>query len=294
MTNSQVKRWAIAAVALALGAGLGACGDDDGDEASSSGATTTTAATETSSDGASGDEGGGGADLAAACATEAQLNPAVQDIPFPEGDEATPEETEAAIAYYDEEIAPLVADLRATAPDEIGDQVAAVDEAISVFGESGDFALIEDTGPGSPYAAFNDLAGFFFEECGDPQVAVSAVNYAFNGDVPASVGLNRIHFTNDGEDIHEMVLFRRNDGVTDAFADIFAMEDQAAAEELVEFVAAGFAAPGEDAYAEADLEPGDYAMVCFVPIGVTSEDQFETADAPPHFTAGMLREFTVE
>ena len=33
--------------------------------------------------------------------------------------------------------------------------------------------------------------------------------------------------------------------------------------------------------------PGEYAMVCFIPVGGAE-------DGPPHFTQGMVQEFIVE
>jgi hypothetical protein len=46
-----------------------------------------------------------------------------------------------------------------------------------------------------------------------------------------------------------------------------------------------FAEPGrEGAKVKAQLEPGRYALVCFLPVA---------GSGPPHFTRGMLREFTV-
>lgn len=56
---------------------------------------------------------------------------------------------------------------------------------------------------------------------------------------------------------------------------------------MAEFVTATFAEPGDEGSALVTLEPGDYAMVCFVPVGGGE-------DGPPHFTEGMLHEFTVE
>ena len=56
-------------------------------------------------------------------------------------------------------------------------------------------------------------------------------------------------------------------------------------------VAATGGAPGASEYAIADLTPGTYAMLCFVPEGTTSEDAYGTGQ--PHFMRGMVFEFTV-
>jgi hypothetical protein len=47
-----------------------------------------------------------------------------------------------------------------------------------------------------------------------------------------------------------------------------------------------------------DLEPGRYVIACFLPVGATPENMeaLESGElqGPPHFTQGMLEEFTVE
>ena len=63
-----------------------------------------------------------------------------------------------------------------------------------------------------------------------------------------------------------------------------------------------FAEPGATAAQTVTIgEPGDYLMVCFIPAGTTSLPSIDpNASAPPslgtgapHFTLGMLKEFTV-
>jgi len=61
---------------------------------------------------------------------------------------------------------------------------------------------------------------------------------------------------------------------------------------------ASFAAPGESDTLFVDLEPGGYVIVCFLPVGATP-DNMEALESgelqcPPHFTEGMVEEFTVE
>ena len=49
-------------------------------------------------------------------------------------------------------------------------------------------------------------------------------------------------------------------------------------------------------YAVADVQPGEYIMVCFLPQGAISMEALESTseEAPPHFVLGMKQEFTVE
>ena len=124
--------------------------------------------------------------------------------------------------------------------------------------------------------------------CDYETVDVTAVDYAFEG-VPDSVPAGTLAFelTNASEaEEHEMVVFRRADGVTQSFGEILNLPEEET-EELIVFSAAAFAPPGESGATLADLDAGEYAMVCFIPVGGAE-------DGPPHFTAGMIKEFTVE
>ncbi len=71
-------------------------------------------------------------------------------------------------------------------------------------------------------------------------------------------------------------------------------EDEA--ESKVEFRGAAFAAPGEHDVTFAQLEPGRYVMLCFIPTGTTSMEMLDgetPPDGAPHFTQGMVHEFEV-
>lgn len=69
---------------------------------------------------------------------------------------------------------------------------------------------------------------------------------------------------------------------------------------MIEVKGFGFAPPDATDQTFADLEPGRYGALCFLPVGSTpeavaaAEESGEEIDAPPHFTQGMLTEFTVE
>lgn len=68
-------------------------------------------------------------------------------------------------------------------------------------------------------------------------------------------------------------------------------EEEAGAK--VEQVAGTFASQGDTDYAVVELEKGEYVAVCFVPVGLTSEEVAPPEDAPPHFTLGTKVEFEV-
>jgi uncharacterized cupredoxin-like copper-binding protein len=104
-------------------------------------------------------------------------------------------------------------------------------------------------------------------------------------EVPA--GPNRLSLSNQGDEPHHAQVFRLDGGATiDDLEAALATGEPAAALEVGTFLGGtGLVAPGEDSRADAllDLEPGDHALLCFVP----------GADGLPHLAHGMLRPFTV-
>lgn len=134
-------------------------------------------------------------------------------------------------------------------------------------------------------------------------ITVSAVDYRFEG-MPATVESGTVlGLRNDGQELHEMAVYRRNDDVTQSFEDILALPPDEGIK-LVTEAGVVFAAPGEEAADTVTVtEPGDYVMLCFVPVGMKelpSQDPNASpggtppADGPPHFTQGMIHTFTVE
>lgn len=272
------RRASAAGLALLLTAfgSLTACGDDD---------ETSTASTTTARD--EGGGGSGGGDLEAACATDVELQATFNEIPFPEGDEPTAEETDAITSFFADEIEPLLADLEGDAPDD-----APIDRTIELMrtiGETGDLSAVE-----SPEGSevFNEYNAYFFESCGDQTVDVTALEYKFSGvSETVDAGLTRFKLTNSGKELHEMVLFKKGD--TDlSFEEIFELDDDEA-EGLVEEAGGTFAVQGQSGYAASELSPGEYVMICFVPTGMTDPTSEPAEDAPPHFAQGMIQPFTV-
>ncbi|MEX1162776.1 MAG: hypothetical protein WEB03_04275 [Nitriliruptor sp.] len=135
--------------------------------------------------------------------------------------------------------------------------------------------------------------GFPLSACGeevegaDPdaaQVAVTATDYAFEiGDVAA--GPTAFTMTNEGEEPHFMYVVRLNEGATleEALAAEADGEDPDAfiAEDVGESATVG---GGGTAVLNADLEPGTYGMLCFIP----------SPDGQPHANLGMAEGFVVE
>lgn len=146
----------------------------------------------------------------------------------------------------------------------------------------------------------------------DEVLEVVGVDYAYEG-LPASVPAGTsLVFANAGEEVHELAVFRVEDGVTATMEELLAMEDAEAAG-LVELIG-GFpliAGPGSTAEGTIVLErPGRYAVVCFIPQGLSDIGLLEgvgpdtdPADLPPalqellanppHVALGMGQEFVV-
>lgn len=187
-------------------------------------------------------------------------------------------------------------ELRSTAPEEIAEEANLVVEAF-LANQDDPFAVFEDP---AIEAAFGPIEAFDEERCGitsdddedgddqDPsitepdasaaQVAVTATDYAFAFDTPAA-GRTQFTMTNDGDERHVMYLFKVADGAT--VDEVLESEGEEGFE--VDFESET-AAAGETAILTADLTPGDWAMICYIP----------TADGTPHFVEGMRSEFTVE
>lgn len=157
-------------------------------------------------------------------------------------------------------------------------------------------AGIEESGPGysetpdfqSQYTAANRAAA---DECAEARVAVTASDYQFAGiDTSLPAGLVAMELTNVGEEMHEIVLLRKKDGVGKSFDEILEAGEEGAAE-FVDTTFGGFAPPGGETVSLVELQPGEYLAFCSVPVGLTPDN--EEASGPPHFTEGMQVEFTV-
>lgn len=121
--------------------------------------------------------------------------------------------------------------------------------------------------------------------------SVNAVEYAYTVKGDLSSGNASIEFTNDGKEPHEMLLLKIPDGIAvDEARDAILASDPENPDEGYEQIAfLGFAPPGDPTQVvnfAKTLPNGDYAFVCFVPVGGGDE-------GPPHLSEGMISAFTV-
>ena len=137
-------------------------------------------------------------------------------------------------------------------------------------------------------------------------LTVTGVDYAFAG-IPDGVDAGTVlGFRNEGDEVHEMIVVRINDDVSQSLPELLALPQEEAMQ-LVQNVGVAIANPGEDAEETVTLtEEGNYGMICFIPLGTTSLPEGSggppasgeplpsgIGSGPPHFTLGMLKQFSV-
>ncbi len=262
---------------------MAACGESD-DSAAPGDETTTTAPRSTTTEAAA--QG----DLVAFCdalvAIDSDTGP---EIDF---ETATDEEQMKAIQEYAATFEPKLQAAEETAPEEVAEAVNAAGRLVRGGLETGDDSFFE-----SPEftEAEDTIDQYALGNCGFEEVDVTGTEYAFEG-VPETLGAGQtaFAFANDGSELHELALFRINDDAEGTFEELLQLPEEEAMT-MGTPVGFAFAAPGEADSLFLDLEPGRYGLVCFLPVGSTPDsDEEAIAENPPHFTQGMLAEFTVE
>ena len=203
-------------------------------------------------------------------------------------------------AAWAEEATTALTALQEDAPDEVSGAVGTITDALIPAIESGDeeqfFAAFESEEVGE---ASEVVDSYMVDECGWEVTPVTAREYEFEGDLDGlEAGMNGLGFENGGTELHEMVLFRINDDATESIDELLALPEEEAQGKVTD-AGGAFGFPGDTDTVFVDLDPGRYAIVCFLPVGATPDnmealESGEFDDAPPHFTQGMFREFTVE
>jgi uncharacterized cupredoxin-like copper-binding protein len=223
--------------------------------------------------GACGSDDDSSADSAAACDAWFAADSAVIDYLFTgqgDGDSVTAA-IDAAIAVADPEIEQTIVDLKEASAQQIANPEAdGNDETLQLYSET---------------------IAWAGENCDVETIDATAVDYGFEG-VPdeLSTGYHVVTFSNEGQEQHEMFALRFNEGTTESIDELFELSEDEAFSKITP-VNAAFASPGGSETVSWNLtEPGRYAIVCFIPVGSVGETE---GDGPPHFTEGMIHEFTV-
>lgn len=144
-------------------------------------------------------------------------------------------------------------------------------------------------------SALTTIGDQVYEECdAEEKLDVSGVDYAFD-DLPDEIDAGRvaIRFTNDSKanEPHELVIVTGADGQTAADLAELPMEELFA---QARPVAVAFTnEPDQHATTLVDLEPGDYLIICTLPVGGFAEGGEEGPPADPHSAHGMVSTLTV-
>ena len=157
----------------------------------------------------------------------------------------------------------------------------------------GSYVVVEFSEAGPPSVEAFDVEDTDGEVAEGPEtnVTVAMVDFAFGVPLTQQAGEQVWRLMNVGNQWHEMGVFKVDEGTTieqvqELLMAAFGSEDENAE---LPFEPAFFWAPmGPDATAwvTVDLEPGSYAVVCFLPDLL--------GDFSPHVMKGMIQIFTVE
>lgn len=172
----------------------------------------------------------------------------------------------------------------------------------------------DDDDDGAPLAAATVPDATVVTDTPNAVTAV-ATDYRFDG-LPATTPVGtQFNLQNDStKEVHEMVIVRIPDEVTETVGQLLALPEEELDAKVgdIEPSAVIVALPGETGRAmEGDGiidEPGRYAVLCFIPVGAdpemiaelmegpppTGNEQPPLGDGPPHIMEGMYAEIVVE
>jgi hypothetical protein len=179
-----------------------------------------------------------------------------------------------------------------TAPAEVASTVQAIVAAVRSGIQSGEDPF-EDP---NLQQTFNTLQEYRYNSCGYQKIDVTGIEYEFQG-LPKTLpaGNVAIKFTDTGAEWHELGIARIKS--KDSVKKILGLSEKEQAKKIEE-IGGTFAMQGQTTYTIADLsKPGRYGVVCFLPVGSTSEQAAEQAEkkhAKAHWQEGMYATITVE
>lgn len=269
---------------------LSACGDDDDASEDASGTTTDdlatptdSVATTTSSDATTTTP----SDITTDTAESTSAEPAVCE-PFLQLSAAFAGQPDPA------EVGALLDDVDANAPDEIADELTVLTTNARRVLDTGDFSAFENP---EFEAAVASSESWITNNCEfATRTEIIAADYRYEGQA-TEYPTGRAAFTviNEGEELHELTLLRKNDGVDLTLAELMELPETEA-ETMTTYVGGVFVGPpGASGNLITELTPGNYIAVCNIPTGtvVADDGAFTEGTGEPHVTLGMSFEFTV-
>jgi hypothetical protein len=115
-------------------------------------------------------------------------------------------------------------------------------------------------------------------------VTIKLADYSFEPSKPLTPGRHTIRVENTGPQPHELVLLKLAPGRSVGDFGKWAMEGMKGPPPAMPLGGVGFIEKGASGAFMADLSPGDYGLICFVP---------DVKDGKPHLAHGMIKQFTV-
>jgi len=214
---------------------------------------------------------------------------------FPAVVQAPPEEMPAAVKKVAGVVLPLFESVVAVAPEPVKGDVEQILGVIRTAAETGDASGFDTSRD-----VEKRVHAYALATCDWERSDVTASEYAFAG-VPttSAPGLRSFELSNKGKEVHEISILRINDDETASLRELLTQSPEQVMAK-VQPVGLGFANPGETSFAVVDLQPGRYAVVCFVPVGLTpavaeaaEKGQGPPPGGPPHASRGMAVEVNV-
>ncbi|HWJ52431.1 MAG TPA: hypothetical protein VNT24_03515 [Propionibacteriaceae bacterium] len=198
----------------------------------------------------------------------------------------TPEQVQAIVQAFWSAQEPILASME-PAPEPIKAEVGKVLAVARDGASTGDADTF-----GSPelVAADRRIDEYILRECGYQQIQVIATDHAYQG-LPSAVrsGAVGIRVDNQGQDVHQVLIIRANDGVTQPFSEMLELPPEQRGQ-LATPLGSIEVEPGETSTVFLRLTPGRYGAVDLLAQGTTSFAA--PGDGPPHFSLGMQGEFT--
>jgi hypothetical protein len=116
------------------------------------------------------------------------------------------------------------------------------------------------------------------------EITINSKNYFFVAPDTIESGLTTIHLRNSGPALHHAQIIKLPEGKTvDDLLNETKQKGEAAFAQVGLFGGPNAPTPGGEATVTVDLQPGNYALICFIP----------TAEGVPHLMKGMTRALTV-
>lgn len=221
---------------------------------------------------------------------------AIESSPGPEIDFATATEDEmatAAKAYAAGPLRDLFDAVAEVAPPELEEAIAAYDEGIRQMAKTGDFSVFDEP---DLVDAESTVHAYDLDNCGWEAIDVVTTDYAFGGiDDEYPAGPVSFELTNEGDELHELVVLRIDDEVDLSAEELLALPEDEAQASVQPVGGTEPIMQGARDYLVVDLQPGRYLVSCFLPKGAASFEALGALgeDAEPHAAHGMVQEITV-